>query len=96
MQLHQLNNDSISRWIPESGINTFYGCMDESAVNYNANATNPSVCYYLGDMNNDGVIDGQDLYLLERYLTDSDANPLSPAQILAGDINQDGVTDEAD
>ena len=94
MQLHQLNNEATVRWQPEDGDIVRYGCMDEDAINYDPNANQASVCYYLGDINNDGEITVADVSLLNDYLLGNTV--LSPAQQLAADINQDGVVNESD
>ena len=55
-----------------------------------------SVNYYIGDINKDTYINGDDVQLLENYLADPINNPLSSYQKKLADINQDGTVDIAD
>lgn len=60
-----------------------------------------SVCWqtiaqtsYLGDLNDDGIVDAADAILVLRY--DAGLTTLTAKQLAAGDLNGDGLVDAAD
>lgn len=52
--------------------------------------------FYLGDINQDGIIDTSDIDVLQRYLNDPENNPLTEFQLELADVNKDGVVDAND
>lgn len=54
------------------------------------------VTHYLGDLNQDGVIDSKDVDLLTQYIQDKRLHPLTSYQEKLADVNQDGIIDELD
>ena len=67
------------------------GCIDPEADNYNPDATaDDGSCFYLGDLNNDGLINVLDVVVLVNIvLGQADQNP-------AGDLNSDGLINVLD
>lgn len=54
------------------------------------------VTHYLGDLNQDGVIDAKDVDILTQYIQDKNLHPLTSYQEKLADVNQDGVIDTLD
>ena len=52
--------------------------------------------YMPGDLNDDGAVNAKDVLLIRKYIKDSDANPLTAAQIVRADINHDGYVNAKD
>lgn len=52
--------------------------------------------WYLGDIDQSGVVDTADLQLLDDYLADPSASTLTNFQLRLADVNQDGVIDSRD
>ena len=52
--------------------------------------------FYLGDLNQDNLIDEDDYSILADYINDPSAHPLTSYQMKLADGNQDGVVDSAD
>lgn len=51
---------------------------------------------FFGDVNRDGVIDTDDITIIENYIKDPVTNPLNDLQLILADVNHDGKVDEKD
>ena len=58
--------------------------------------TDNNLLQFYGDVNRDGIIDTNDLQLVQDYIDDPVTNPLDPLQLILADVNHDGVVDEKD
>ena len=50
----------------------------------------------LGDIDGDGVVSAADVVMLNKYLLNSSAYPLTEEQLKAADVNQDGIVNMTD
>ena len=64
---------------------SIYGCTDDTATNYNPDATDDDgLCTYLGDVNGDTVVNVQDIIILVNMILNGETDD-------SADLNSDGV-----
>ncbi len=68
----------------------------ESAASEALKVTTDPIVYILGDVNEDGLVDTDDVVLILQYLADADAANFSEEQLFAADTNEDGTIEEVD
>ena len=104
-QLWYINDDNNHNWVEEQEDNQVYGCMIPSALNYNPNATTDNdSCYFLGDPNQDGIINVLDIIELVQFILGVNVPPgvttfineNTPFKYKAMDLNDDGVVNVSD
>ena len=69
---------------------SIYGCTDDTATNYNPDATDDDgLCIYLGDVNGDTVVNVQDIIILVNMILNNQNDSV-------GDLNSDGIVNILD
>ena len=98
IQLHYLGNDGVHGWQePNADPYEVYGCMDDTAVNYNPNATidnNSCVFPMGGDPTGDNIVNVLDIIPVVNHIID--VAPLTGWQLYAADLNNDGIVNVID
>jgi len=80
----------ISNIIAANYEQSIYGCTDDTATNYNPDATDDDgLCTYLGDVNGDAVVNVQDIIILVNMILNNQNDS-------TGDLNSDGIVNILD
>ncbi len=68
----------------------------ESAASATLTVTTDAIIYTVGELNNDGIIDTDDVVLILQYIQNPSAVNFTEEQLLAADTNADGNIDDLD